>query len=547
MPNIGVGVPFTLCLLKTPNACLPFSEYIMDKPNILFIVADQHNAKVLGHKQHPDVQTPHLDRMAEEGIRCDNAISQNPICTPSRVSFLSGQYPHNHGYYSLSGPNPSGLPTIFGHFRNAGYFTAAMGKIHCPEYWVEDDCDVFHETNSFVAGSVVGRSAEYTHFLRERGKEHLEDHILMPEFGGRGRQSIDSRPSPLAFDETQEGWLADTAIKTMHVAVETGKSFLIHVSLPRPHQCTTPCQEFWDLYDQSSLSLPPNADYDLQKAGKAPHFIEMVNHWRTQDWQLFEPKTFEDGRLRKLHGYLGAVSQVDAAVGKMLDYLRDSELSHNTIVVYTSDHGDYATEHGIMEKAPGICSDAITCVPLIWWSPQRLPANHYVEEVVELVDISTTLCSLAGVENMETSDGRDISPLLNGYNAEIHQIGVTEFAWSKSVRKGKYRMVNYPPDMFPDEYPDGFGELYDLQADPWEMKNLYFDSAYQGKVQELKNDLLNWLITSTRPRTVSGVNSARFDTPEMNEQRILRYQTVTNHDGKINPKLLYSARTKNYL
>jgi arylsulfatase len=519
----------------------------MTKPNILFIVADQHNAKVLGHKNHPDVKTPHLDRMAEEGVRCDNAITQNPICTPSRVSFLSGQYPHNHGYYSLSGPNPQGLPTIFGHFRRAGYFTGAMGKIHCPEYWVEDDCDVFHESNSFLAGSVVGRSVEYTQFLRERGKEHLEDHILMPEFGNRGRQSVDSRPSPLTFDESQEGWLANTAIQTMQTAIDQNKPFLIHVSLPRPHQCTTPCQEFWDLYDESTLTLPPNTDYDMEVAGKAPHLKGMAKSWRTRDWQLFEPKTFEAGRLRKLQGYLGAVSQVDATVGKMLDFLRESGLSDNTIVVYTSDHGDYATEHGIMEKAPGICSDAITRVPLIWWSPQHLQAGHIVENIVELIDISNTLCSIVGIETMETSDGQDISPLLHGNNIDTYRIGVTEFAWSKSIRKGNYRLVHYPLEMFPHEYPDGFGELYNLEADPWEMNNLFFDTAYQYKVQDLKNALLNWLITSTRPRTVSGVNSVRFDKPEINAQRVVRYQTVTNHDGKINPKLLHLAKSKNYL
>jgi arylsulfatase len=113
--------------------------------NILFILSDQHNAKVLGGLGHPDVKTPHLDRMAAEGVRFDRAIAQNPICTPSRMCYLSGQYAHNHGYYGLSGPNPGGLPTVLGHFRRAGYRTAAMGKIHCPEYWVEDDSDVFHE------------------------------------------------------------------------------------------------------------------------------------------------------------------------------------------------------------------------------------------------------------------------------------------------------------------------------------------------------------------------------------------------------------------
>ena len=519
----------------------------MTQPNILFIVADQHNAKLLGHKRHPDVKTPQLDRMAREGCRFENAITQNPICTPSRVSFLSGQYPHNHGYYSLSGPNPGGLPNIFGHFRAAGYFTAAMGKIHCPEYWVEDQCDAFHESNSWAAGSIVGRSKEYARFLRERGVEDLEDHILLPEFGARGRQSVEGRPSPLAFDESQEGWLANEAIATMRQAAAREQPFLLHVSFPRPHQCTTPCQEFWDLYDGKALSLPPNADYDLASAKKAPHMIASAQRWREGAWTLFEPKTFEAGRLRKLHGYLGAVSQVDAAVGRLLDFLRETGQAENTIVVYTSDHGDYATEHGIMEKAPGICSDAITRVPLIWRAPGRIDAGGAVDEIVELVDIPNTLCSLAGIDLMETSDGRDISGLLAGDSQREDRTGLTEFAWSKSIRKGQYRLVHYPRAFFPDEYPDGFGELYDLGADPWEQRNRYFDADYQHIVSELRGELLERLITTTRPRTVSGVNSSRFDTPQLNPQRIQRYQTVVNRDGKINPNLLHSASNKNYL
>ncbi len=519
----------------------------MTQPNILFIVADQHNAKVLGHKSHPNARTPQLDRMAREGCRFNNAITQNPICTPSRVSFLSGQYPHNHGYYSLSGANPGGLPNIFGHFRAAGYFTAAMGKIHCPAYWVEDQCDIFHESNSWRAGSAVGRSAAYTRFLQDRGVEELEDHILLPEFGARGRQSVEGRPSSLAFDESQEGWLANTAIDAIKRAAKREQPFLLHVSFPRPHQCTTPCQEFWDLYDSTELSLPPNADYDLAAAKKAPHMIASARRWRESEWQLFEPKTFEGGRLRKLHGYLGAVSQVDAAVGRLLDYLRETRKAENTIVVYTSDHGDYATEHGIMEKAPGICSDAITRVPLIFWAPGRIEAGSLVDDIVELVDIASTLCSLAQIDLMETSDGRDISGLLAGDTGNGDRIGVTEFTWSKSIRKGRYRLVHYPRALFPDEYPAGFGELYDLAADPWEMRNRYFDADYQHIVEALRSDLLEWLITSTRPRTVSGVNSARFDAPELNPQRVQRYQTVVNLDGKINPALLRSAKNKNYL
>ena len=143
-----------------------------------------------------------------------------------------------------------------------------------------------------------------------------------------------------------------------------------------------------------------------------------------------------------------------------------------------------------MEKAPGICSDAITRVPLIWWAPGRVAAGAAVEEVVELVDIANTLCALAGIEPLETSDGIDISPLLHGGQMNEERLGLTEFAWSKSIRKGRFRLVHYPPPMFPDEYPTGFGELYDLESDPWKCKTCILTRPGKARRGELKDDLL---------------------------------------------------------
>lgn len=497
------------------------------QPNVLFILSDQHNAKVLGHQGHPDVQTPHLDRMAAEGVRFDRAISQNPICTPSRTCYLSGQYCHNHGVYGLSGPNPGGLPNLLGYFRRHGYTTSAMGKIHCPEYWIEDDADVFHETCDCSAGQ---RSAEYKRFLRERGKLELEDHIAMAEFGDRGLQSMEGRPSPLAFDESQDGWVANRTIDFMKQAVASGRPFFAHASLPRPHQCTAPSEPFWSLYEGRSLTLPPNADHDL--AGQAPHLTAAARHWRTGGWALIEPKTFEAARMRKLRGYLGAVSQVDHAVGIMLDYVRQAGLAEDTIVVYGSDHGDYACEHGIMEKAPGICHDAITRVPFIWWGAGRFRAGHVGREIVETVDLSTTLCALAGLPRLQTSDGRDLTGMLRGEAGDPNRVGVTEFAWSRSIRRGDMRFVFYPTRMFPKEYPNGFGELYDLSSDPWETRNLYFDPEYRGAVEEMRAALLDWLITTTRPVSVLGVNSLGQPLPPDPQVRS-RFKVSVNDDGKI--------------
>jgi arylsulfatase len=506
-----------------------------DTPNILFILSDQHNAKVLGCRDHPDVQTPNLDRLAGEGVRFENAITQNPICTPSRVSWLSGQYCHNHGYYGLSGPNPGGLPTVLGHFRRHGYRTGAVGKIHCPEYWVEDDCDWFHET---CGSSIDGRSRTYAAHLAERDLTHLEDHGALQEFGAKGRQTVDGRASKVSYEDSQEGWAVRQAMGFMGESADARRPFFAHVSLPKPHQCYAPGQEFWDLYDESKLTLPPNADHDLE--GKAPHLQRTARNWRERDWQLFEPNTFEAGRLRKLRGYLGNISHVDHAVGELLDWLKAQGLERDTIVVYSSDHGDYACEHGIMEKAPGICSDAITRIPMIWRWPERFKAGHMAEEIVEAVDMANTLCALSGLDTMETADGKVISHLLAGETGEVRRVGVTEFAWSRSVRMGKYRYVYYPREMFAGDHPDGFGELYDLEADPWEMRNLYFEAEYAEVVQEMKGELIDWLVTTTRQATV--LPFARYESA----QAVTRYRNTVNADGKIHPDRVRDIRGGNY-
>jgi hypothetical protein len=175
-------------------------------------------------------------------------------------------------------------------------------------------------------------------------------------------------------------------------------------------------------------------------------------------------------------------------------------------------------------------------------------------EIVEAVDVANTLCSLAGLEPMQTVDGQDISHLLHGKGGPVHDIGVTEFAWSKSVRKGQYRYVYYPRAMFAEEHPQGFGELYDLEADPWEMRNLYFEPAYAGVVQELVSDLLDWLVTTTRPATALGLDVApgeevvtRFGGvfhDADNWQVITRHKCSTNTDGKFHPDRLKALCTK---
>ncbi len=508
------------------------------QPNVLFVLSDQHNAKVLGCAGDPNVKTPNFDRLAQQGTWLRNAIVQSPICTPSRVSYISGQYAHNHGYHGLSGPEPRGLPTVFGHFRRAGYRTAAIGKIHCPAHWVEDDCDCFHEA---CGCSVDGRSREYQKYLDDRGVR--EDHEALYELPDGGRQKLDGRASFMSYEDSMEGWSVRRAQRFMGECVDEGTPFFAHVSLPKPHQCYTPSEPFWSMYDESELTLPPNADYNMVAAGKSPGLIHKAETYRSAGWTVFEPKTFEAGRLRKLHGYLGNLSHVDHAVGELLDWLDEKGIAEDTIVVYSADHGDFACEHGQMEKAPGICADAITRVPMFWRWGDRIQPGRQAEQLVEAVDVAPTLCGLVGVGPMRTADGKDISGLLQGDTGEVRQIAVTEHAWSKSVRCGRWRLVYYPREMWTQEYPEGFGELYDLETDPWEMTNLYFRPDLQDVVRDLERQMLDWLVTTRRPVTVLPHSN------HVGDGYVRRYGNSVAPDGKIAPDDVRAtaAKTNHYI
>ena len=171
-----------------------------------------------------------------------------------------------------------------------------------------------------------------------------------------------------------------------------------------------------------------------------------------------------------------------------------------------------------------------------------------VGDVVESVDVSATLCTLAGLVPLATTDGMDLSPCLREGAAPGKRVGVTEFAWGKSLRKGDWRLVFYPRDMFPEEYPNGFGELYDLADDPWEMRNFYFDPSHRVTVEELKGELLDWLVASSRPVTVNGVNAGAFGLHRPDDPQVTAsYRTWACQDGKVGPRDIRARAGGNHL
>jgi arylsulfatase len=440
------------------------------RPNVLFLFSDQFNARCLSAAGHPDVQTPNLDRIGAQGARFENAFAQSPICTPSRMSFLSGLYPSTHGYYGLYGREPDqSLTSMFAYFKEHGYRTGALGKLHTPRYWIERDCQFIYD--EFI---------EYPKYLEGAGLYEKNDNRRFTGW-------VDGETSTIPLEHSCEMALVKQAIRFLRNEGEpsdrgSGEApWFGWISFSRPHSPLTASEPFASMYPPESISLPPNAD--PQVIAGQPHRIRKV------------PKTQEPpqaGEIRKmLASYLGLVSQLDHAIGLILNELERQEELDNTIIVFSADHGDYAGEHGMWSKYGGISTRAITRIPLIVRLPVGSPAGIVSDEMVEAVDLFPTLCELTGLPVPDHVQGISFLPLLSEDPQQIRGDALTENSLRKALATKTFRYVANIGDQ-----PD---ELYDQVNDPWEVHNLIDDPDYAKVAQKLLRKLFGRVTSARRP------------------------------------------------
>lgn len=482
------------------------------KPNILVLYCDQHSARALGCYGNKEVKTPNLDKLASEGIVMDNAFCNNPICTPSRMCMLSGQYVHNFGYYGLMGRKPENLPTMFTYFHELGYRNGVVGKIHTPAGWVSQDCDFVRDgygyeipvtpKNMDQQEGVQGLSDDdYHRYLKEKGLDNQRDDKIIHEWyqkhGHTQGQCVDARPSRLPTEHCFENWCATECIDFIEDAVKDDQPFFMWLTLPRPHQTYCPAKEYWDLYEGMEFQLPPNADDDMSQRDEASR-EKQDTFQKSSAWNVFDPKDFDSARRRVLRGYYACVSQSDAAIGRVLDAVEKLGITDDTIIVYSTDHGEFAGEHGMIEKAPGIGYSCVTKVPMIW-KYAGAPAGVRRSEIMESVDIFPTICQIAGLEQPDWVDGCAGECVLRD-DTPIKDIAVTENPNTKTIHTKKYKLTQFLPEFHGGKE---FGELYDRENDPWEMHNLYFEPEYQQVVNDLRYQLYCWLVRNTRAVTAN--------------------------------------------
>ncbi len=437
-----------------------------ERPNILFILSDQHNASFMGCAGNETVNTPNLDALALQGVLFENAYCQNPLCVPSRASLLTGRYSKDIGIYENRHILQSGSTTIPKVLSQQGYKTCVIGKTHF-------NGEQYQGYQQRPYGDLLGQA----HQPDPKRTEAAPDSGLGDVLGNSGATGI-----PLPLTQT-EICVSETAKWLQAYAAQNNdKPFMLSVNFEKPHFPMRAPNRYFKKYE-GKVKLPEFPEDYL--ANCAVPFVRKsfkVNG----AWDHY-------GKDREIHeralaAYYACVEWVDNAIGRIIQMLEYLDLADNTIVIYASDHGEMAGEKGAWQKS--VFFDASSKVPLIMRWASNFPAGQHRKEPVGLIDLFPTLCDFAGIPVPDECGGISLKPLLTGENtidrkaifSESVVLKVPEFAGCM-MRSDKWK-YSY--------YLDGTEELYDMENDPGEWNNLAQDERYADMVKAMNFEVLKF-------------------------------------------------------
>ena len=447
-----------------------------NRPNVLWVMSDQHNANCAGFAGHPNVKTPHLDQLARDGVVFTRAYCNNPICGPSRASFLSGTYPHTHGVtgnsiWELETPPPANVAATF---RRNGYQTALIGKAHLPKSWLQAGFEDLRLCDLCDSDAKNPFSCDYFAYLEKHGLASQYDLAALPQ--NHPGAKLRAFTSEIPYRHSVEAWTGDQTLEFLESRDQT-RPFFAQISFQRPHDPHAPSPEKSALYDPKSLKLPASAVdlFERDFAGKPAWMRE-----RLQEFERYPYRPHDEADLkRQLAAYFALITCIDAEIGRVFDWLKQNGEWDNTIIVYHADHGDFAGEHGLCLKNLGIY-ESIHRIPFVWkWPGCEVGTRR--DDLVESVDLAQTLCALAEIEGDAGFEGRDLS------DSQLQPLGATVCEWDFmpphqttvfAARDARFRLVFYKAQ--PDE-----GELYDTDDDPGELKNLWNNPEFVSEKARL--------------------------------------------------------------
>lgn len=465
------------------------------QPNILIIHTDEHRADCMGAYGNTEIQTPNLDRLAADSVRYTNSYCPYGSCTPSRYSFLTGLYVHQHRCRtnrSTLGPGTGSFPRAL---QRAGYRTKAIGKMHfTPTY-----LDLGFEQMELAEQDGEGRlDDDYHRDLCDHGLLDTLDIIdQRSEFRKRAPdeywQTFGAQTSNLPEEWHSTTWIADRALRTLEDW--TGGGNMLMVGFVKPHHPFDPPVPWDGMYDPAKLSLLPGWMESVPERDRQRHAGYFPNQ-----------RLSEQTLRRVLAYYYATISHIDHHTGRLLDLLRRKGLYENTLIIFTADHGEYMGFHHMILKG-GYLYDPLVRVPLLVKFPANRRAGEVSDAPVNNIDLAPTILRQAGVEPAPAMKGVDLSEDSAGH----------PYIFAEDRQGRQYMARSQTQKLLLSRTPEE-SLFFDLQRDPLETTNLFDDPAYREQIRQHRDALTDWMLFDAVTPNYLDESAPQIDQPNVPQQ-----------------------------
>lgn len=498
-----------------------------EKTNVLFITTDQQHWSAMGYL-NPELETPNIDRLVRRGTTFHRAYTPNPTCTPTRASWITGLYPSQHGAYSLGTKLMEDVPTVGDAFQEHDFRTALVGKAHfqplrsteeypsLEAYPTLHDLDFWREFHGPFYGFEHVELARnhtdephvgqhYALWLKEKGLDNWRDYFRptgdnepdMEDFPESDREPL--LPGEGTWDIPEEyhydAWIAERTNALMEQYAADEENFFLWASFFDPHPQYMVPEPYASMYDPEDVTVPGHREGEFED--KPPYFRLAMED--DPDFSAFEEpegnaihgagcqKVPREIRAKNIATMYGMMTMLDRYVGKILDRLEQLGLAENTLICFTSDHGDFFGQHGLNAKAIHHYEDLLR-VPLVASLPGKVPQDRVSESLQSTLDLPQTFLSMAGLPVPRRMTGVDQTAVWTGETETLRDHVMVENQHQPTTMNMRTMVTErYKITL---HYNRPWGELYDLQNDPGEYNNLWDEPEYD----DLKAKLLQKFI-----------------------------------------------------
>lgn len=462
------------------------------RPNIIFIITDQQRFDTIAELGFPYMETPNLDRLVREGVTFTNCHVTAASCAPSRASLFTGYYPHTTGILKNA---DSWTRSWVEDLADAGYRCVNVGKMHTYPYhtplgfherYVVENKDRYLEERWYFD--------EWDKALRARGlvKQQRELYRERPDY----RERLGAFEWELPEDLHSDMFVGEMAKWWIDTYPPTQPLFL-QIGFPGPHPPYDPIPRYAEPYMNKDLPLLEVTQEELDAQPEPLKELRQHNNEVDHDSVVLDlDPTPEQRKLQRAY-YLANVTMIDEKIGEILQSLENRGYLENSVVIFTSDHGDCLTDHGHSQK--WTMYDIITKMPMIVWSPGRFEGGRQIDGLCSQFDIGPAILELAGVTPAPTMEARSLLPAIEGreweprehvFAEQVRDGILTGTRFMTMIRSRDWKLVHF--------LDEPWGQLFDLNEDPDEVRNLWesSDPAHQAKKRELLDELREWRIRS---------------------------------------------------